>query len=166
MNEAETRAELIDPRLKDSGWGVVEGSKVLREFHITAGRILAGGKREKPAIADYVLVYKNRKIGVIEAKSDQQEVGEGVGQAKIYATKLGITYTYAANGKEIYEIVMGTGQEGLVSKFPTPDELWQKTFPPDSRKTGSVSCSHLQQARGKPSLPSKSLGNFSRHDGT
>ena len=132
MNEAETRAELIDPRLKDSGWGVVEGSKVLREFHITAGRILAGGKREKPAIADYVLVYKNRKIGVIEAKSDQQEVGEGVGQAKIYATKLGITYTYATNGKEIYEIVMGAGQEGLVSKFPTPDELWQKTFPPDT----------------------------------
>jgi len=30
MNEAETRAELIDPKLKACGWGVVEGSKVLR----------------------------------------------------------------------------------------------------------------------------------------
>jgi len=29
MNEAETRAELIDPKLKACGWGVVEGSKVL-----------------------------------------------------------------------------------------------------------------------------------------
>jgi type I restriction enzyme R subunit len=28
-NEAETRAELIDPALKASGWGVIEGSKVL-----------------------------------------------------------------------------------------------------------------------------------------
>ena len=39
MNEAETRAELIDPKLKPSGWGVVEGSKVLREYQITAGKI-------------------------------------------------------------------------------------------------------------------------------
>ena len=31
MNEAETRAEHIDPALKAAGWGVVEGSKVLRE---------------------------------------------------------------------------------------------------------------------------------------
>ena len=31
MNEAETRAEHIDPALKAAGWGVVEGSRVLRE---------------------------------------------------------------------------------------------------------------------------------------
>ena len=36
MNEAETRAELIDPKLKESGWGVVDGSKILREYNITA----------------------------------------------------------------------------------------------------------------------------------
>ena len=29
MNEAETRAEHIDPALKAAGWGVVEGSKNL-----------------------------------------------------------------------------------------------------------------------------------------
>ncbi len=34
MNEAETRAELIDPKLKACGWGVTEGSKVLREMII------------------------------------------------------------------------------------------------------------------------------------
>jgi type I site-specific restriction endonuclease len=28
MNEAETRAEFIDPSLKAAGWGVVEGSRV------------------------------------------------------------------------------------------------------------------------------------------
>ena len=38
MNEAETRAELIDPKLKGSGLGVVEVSKILREYHITAGK--------------------------------------------------------------------------------------------------------------------------------
>jgi type I restriction enzyme R subunit len=30
MNEDETRAELIDPKLKECGWGVVEDSKVFR----------------------------------------------------------------------------------------------------------------------------------------
>jgi hypothetical protein len=39
MNEAETRAEHIDPALAAVGWGVVEGSKILREFPITPGRI-------------------------------------------------------------------------------------------------------------------------------
>jgi Holliday junction resolvasome RuvABC endonuclease subunit len=29
MNEAETRAEHIDPALKAVGWGVVEGSRTL-----------------------------------------------------------------------------------------------------------------------------------------
>lgn len=106
LNEAETRAERIDPKLTASGWGVVEDSKVLREFHITAGRIQAGGTRAKPMIAGYILVYKNHKIGVIEAKSDEQEVGEGVAQAKTYAEKLCIDTTYASNGKEIYEISM------------------------------------------------------------
>ncbi len=39
MNEAETRAEYIDPALKAAGWGVVEGSRILREYHITMGRM-------------------------------------------------------------------------------------------------------------------------------
>lgn len=43
MNEAETRAEHIDPALKAAGWGVVEGSKVLREHPLMLGRF--GGRR-------------------------------------------------------------------------------------------------------------------------
>jgi type I restriction enzyme R subunit len=128
MNEADTRAELIDPKLKAAGWGVVEGSKVMREFHITAGKIQAGGKRAPPLIADYVLVYKNRKLAPLEAKPDEKEVGEGVAQAKDYAQKLQLDYTYSSNGKEIYEICMKSGKEGLVDKFPTPDELWQRIY--------------------------------------
>ena len=128
MNEAETRAEYIDPKLKASGWGEIEGSKVLREHQITDGRIQVGNGRSKPEIADYVLVYKNRKIGVIEAKAENLEATEGATQAKAYAEKLQINYTYTTNGKEIYEISMKTGREKNVSAFPTPDELWNKTF--------------------------------------
>ena len=131
MNEAETRAELIDPKLKACGWGVVEGSKVLREYNITAGKIQTGGGRGKREIADYVLVYKGIKLAIVEAKSDEQEVGEGVMQAKKYAQKLQLETTYSTNGKDIYQICMKTGEEGLVTDFLSPDELWNKTFPKD-----------------------------------
>lgn len=129
MNEAETRAELIDPKLKACGWGVVEGSKVLREYNITAGKIQTGGGRGKREIADYVLVYKGIKLAAVEAKSSALEVGEGVMQAKKYADKLKLETTYSTNGKAIYQICMKTGEEGLVTDFLSPDELWNKTFP-------------------------------------
>lgn len=128
MNEAETRAELIDPKLKACGWGVVEGSKVLREHPITDGKIQTGGVRGKREIADYILVYKGIKLAIVEAKSDALEVGEGVMQAKKYAEKLKLETTYSTNGNEIYSICMKTGAEGLVTDFLSPDELWNKTF--------------------------------------
>lgn len=128
MNEAETRAELIDPALKEKGWGLVEDTKVLREYYFTAGKIKIGGGKRNPLKADYILTYKGQKLAVIEAKSDEQEVGEGVAQAKNYAAKLNLTYTYSSNGKEIYKINMETGNEGLVDSFPDPDELWNKVF--------------------------------------
>lgn len=129
MNEAETRAELIDPKLKACGWGVIEGSKILREYNITAGKIQTGGGRSKKIIADYVLVYKGIKLAVVEAKSDDLGVGEGVAQAKQYADKLKLETTYSTNGKEIYSICMKTGAEGLVANYLTPEELWNKTYP-------------------------------------
>lgn len=133
MNEAETRAELIDPMLRQAGWGVVEGSKILREHIISIGKIQAGGGRAKPLIADYVLVYKGIKLAVVEAKSNELEVGEGVAQAKLYAEKMQLETTYAANGREIYLVCMKTGTEGLVSEFFTPDQLWDKTFAQQNR---------------------------------
>lgn len=128
MNESETRAEYIDPKLKESGWGVIEGSKVLREFRITPGKIVVGGITPKPEIADYVLVYKNRKLAIVEAKKESLAPTEGVAQAKTYAGKLKVAYTYSTNGHDIYEIGMETGIEGPTLRFPTPDELWDKIY--------------------------------------
>jgi len=131
MNEAETRAELIDPKLKANGWGIVEDSKILRERNvckITNGRIQVGGGRKKPLIADYILVYKGIKLAVVEAKSDELKVGEGVAQAKLYAEKLKLNYTYSTNGKKIYQICMKTGEEKLVADFLTPEELWNEVY--------------------------------------
>ena len=128
MNEADTRAELIDPQLKAAGWGEVEGSRIQREYPINSGEIRTGGIRAGQLIADYILSYKNRKLAVVEAKADELEVGEGVGQAKLYAQKLQLETSYAANGKAIYEICLKTGKEGEVPAFPSPDDLWNRTF--------------------------------------
>src|SRR5882724_6518903 len=128
MNEAETRAEHIDPALAAAGWGVVDGSKISREFPITPGRIEGLGRRGKPVIADYVLVYRNHKVAIVEAKAWDKPVTEGLGQAKDYAGKLALRFAYSTNGQGIYGIDMDTGREGDVPRYPTPDELWAATF--------------------------------------
>ncbi len=132
MNEAETRAELIDPLLTAAGWGVVEGSRIRREFSITPGRIEGGGRRGKPLTADYVLTYRNTQLAVVEAKPDTAPLTEGVAQAKDYAGKLQVRFTYASNGLGVYAIDMSNGEEGPVAAFPTPEELWARTFAEDN----------------------------------
>jgi type I restriction enzyme R subunit len=128
MNEAETRAEHIDPALKAAGWGVVEGSRVMREYRITEGRLQGAGQRSKPEIADYVLVYRNHKLAVVEAKRRDLQHTEGLAQAKQYAGKIGARFTYATNGLRIYGVDMVSGTEGDVAAYPSPDELWSRTF--------------------------------------
>ena len=87
MNEADTRAELIDPALKEAGWGMVAGSRVRREV-ITLGRLQGAGQRTRGDIADYVLFYQGQKLAVIEAKKRDLPVTEGLAQAKRYAERL------------------------------------------------------------------------------
>lgn len=128
MNETETRAEHIDPALRAAGWGVVEGSRVRREFPIAPGRIEGHGRHGKSLKADYVLEYRNTKLAVVEAKAWGEALTQGVGQAKDYATKLAIRFTYATNGQGIYAIDMETGAESEIAAYPTPDELWDRTF--------------------------------------
>lgn len=131
MNEAETRADYIDPALKAAGWGVVEGSRVRREYPITLGRLEGGGgRRGKPLTADYVLEYRNTRLAVIEAKAWAEPVSAGLGQAKNYAGMLAVRFTYATNGQGLYAVDMLTGQETPdVPAYPTPEVLWALTFP-------------------------------------
>jgi type I restriction enzyme, R subunit len=170
MNESETRAELIDPKLKACGWGVVEGSKILREYYITAGKIQTGGGRAKKLTADYVLVYKGIKLAIVEAKSNELGVGEGVAQAKLYAEKLRLETTYSTNGKEIYSICLKTGKEEIVENYLSPEELWNKTFAvqnewrekfanvPFEDKSGSWQLRYYQEIAVKSTLEALALG--------
>lgn len=128
MNETETKAELIDLALKAAGWGVVEGSRIRMEFPINKGRLMGHGQRSKPDKADYILQYKNRNLAVIEAKASDKYYTEGVGQAKDYAERLQVRFTYSTNGLQIYRIDMQHGLEEDITAYPTPEELWEATF--------------------------------------
>jgi type I restriction enzyme R subunit len=128
MNEAETRAEHIDPALAAAGWGVVQGSRVRREYPITLGRLEGHGRRGKSLTADYVLYYRNTRLAVVEAKAWDEPLTQGLAQAKDYAGKLEIRFAYASNGQGIYGVDMQTGHEGPMEVYPSPDVLWNATY--------------------------------------
>lgn len=144
MDETATRRKKIDPALYSVGWEQHEQypeSEILTEqraYLIAPGRV-ERIKTQHPKKVDYILEYHGVKLAVIEAKSDETDVSIGVPQAKLYAEMLQIRYTYSTNGDEIYFIDMGVrnvhgeyiipSTEKFVDHFPSPDELWQMTFP-------------------------------------
>jgi len=107
---------------------VVPDSRVRREYEIASGRIEGFGQRGGRLKADYVLEFRNTKLAVVEAKAWDEALTEGVGQAKDYAEKLEVRFTYSTNGQGIYGIDMQEGAEGEVPRYPTPDELWNLVF--------------------------------------
>ena len=160
MNEAQTRLSKIDPKLRDAGWGIVPGSKILVEqsAYIAPGRITTTGNKN-PKKADYILEYKGIKLAVIEAKSDERDVSEGVDQAKLYADALKIRYTYSTNGDEIWFIDMGVknskgeyiipSKEYDIDTFPTPQDLWQMTFPEEDPWRDKFNLCALNRSGGR-----------------
>ena len=144
MDESTTRRKKIDPALYSVGWEQVPDSQILNEQR---AYVIAPGRVEKlkarhPKKVDYILEYKGMKLAVVEAKSDETDVSVGVPQAKQYAEMLQIRYAYSTNGDSIYFIDMGVRDakgdyivpsiEGFIDKFPSPQELWQMTFPVDN----------------------------------
>ncbi|MBR5716511.1 MAG: DEAD/DEAH box helicase family protein [Bacteroidales bacterium] len=160
MNEAQTRFNKIDPKLRDAGWGIVPGSKILVEqsAYIAPGRITTTGNKN-PKKADYILEYKGMKLAVIEAKSDEKDVSEGVEQAKLYAEALKVRYTYSTNGNDIWFIDMGIkdskgeyiipSKEHDIDHFPTPQDLWQMTFPEENPWRDKFNLCALNRSGGR-----------------
>jgi type I restriction enzyme R subunit len=127
MNEADTCRTLVRPKLEAAGW---DGDKHFysEQTPFTDGRIIVpGGKprRLKKKFSDFLLRYtRDITLAVVEAKSEKRPAGDGLQQAKEYATILGLKFAYATNGTEIIEYDFFSRQEQLIERFPTPDELW------------------------------------------
>jgi len=133
LNESDTRAQLIDPKLNRAGW---TQSRVTREFYYrkdweyAPGRIiLRGGKveREKPRRVDYLLRYTDAfPIAVVEAKAETEPAALGLEQAKQYARDNHLMFAYATNGHQIIEWDGFTNTTREITEFPSPDELWER----------------------------------------
>lgn len=92
MNEADTRARLIDPKLKQAGWGdsqITREHYYQRDHQYTQGRVILVGdrvRRGEVRKADYLLRYTDGfAVAVVEAKSDKEPAEAGLEQAKGYA---------------------------------------------------------------------------------
>ena len=161
MDEATTRLKKIDPALRNVGWDEVPQSEILVEqsAYIAPGMVSAIPQNRHPKKADYILEYKKKKLAVIEAKSDEKSYAEGIPQAKLYAELLHIRFTYATNGNEIWQIDMGVkdalgnyiipSTEGFVDKFPTPQELWQMTYPEQNQWRDNFNLCALNRGGGR-----------------
>lgn len=126
-SEAQTRKELIEPKLKDTGW-YEHSWQVEWEYPITRGRIHFDGKeakRGKSLSADYLLRFSSSKaIAVIEAKKEELSHMEGERQTKDYARKLGLWFAYSTNGHQIEFYDLKANTQKTVENFHTPDELF------------------------------------------
>jgi len=123
LNEADTRAKLVDPKLHAAGW---TEDKIIRDRWITPGRVIdESGKRLKGKKPDYILLYGPAfPIAVVEAKEEAKSALDGMGQAKEYAEILGVLFAYSTNGHEIEEFDYTTNVQKKLERFPTPDELY------------------------------------------
>lgn len=101
MNEADTRANLIDPLLQAAGWHGMDF--IQREYEFTDGRKLIGNKRGQRLKADFLLKNNNVRLAIIEAKAEHLPPTEGLEQVKNYGLKLGVSIVYSTNGHKIYE---------------------------------------------------------------
>ena len=152
MNEATTRRELINPKIHAAGWGLnlLEGSQVIDEYVFTDGRLIGAGQRGRQKKADYILAYKNQKLAIIEAKSEDKEVTDGLEQVKAYAHVLNIRFVYSTNGHGIYFFDMKTGRGDQVNEYHTPDELFSMTFDELSEIQKTVLTEPFQRSKFSP----------------
>lgn len=133
LTEADTRAQLIDPKLEAAGWGATQIGRehfYRRDVQYTDGRIVLRGERAHHREArkiDYVLRYtEGFPIAVVEAKPETEEPEAGLEQAKGYATDLAVPFVYATNGRRILEYDQFTRISRELAAFPSPEELWQR----------------------------------------
>ena len=132
LNEADTRAQLIDPALEGLGW---RADMIRREQ--TAGkieRVNGVTRRSTNKRADYTLripivdASEPVTVGVIEAKAERHPANHGLDQAKLYASasRLNVPFVYSSNGHQFVEFDASTGltsKARSISEFPTPAEL-------------------------------------------
>jgi type I restriction enzyme R subunit len=132
LNEADTRAKLIDPAIHKRGW-----TEDLIRREETAGTVeIINGKarRRSRGKIDYVLRVKVNvdtqpvALALMEAKKESLPPGHGLTQAMGYAEcrRLNVRFVFSSNGHQFVEFDNLTGFTSAprpMAEFPAPAEL-------------------------------------------
>ena len=109
LNEADTRAKLIDPALHARGW---TENLIKREETAGAIELVAGIPRQRASgRADFTLRLRCAggsqpvAVAVLEAKAENYPPTHGLQQAKLYAStdRLNVPFVYSSNGHQFVE---------------------------------------------------------------
>ncbi|WP_163325505.1 type I restriction endonuclease subunit R [Draconibacterium mangrovi] len=144
MNEAKTRKEIIDNRLKQAGWIVSDRSQVIEEFDIIVDKDLAK-ESSTPynghQYSDYVLLGRDgQPLAVVEAKKTSVDAAIGREQAKQYCYNLvnaqggELPFCFYTNGHDIFFWDLENYPPKKVYGFPSRDDLERFLYVRKSRK--------------------------------
>src|SRR5262245_9487708 len=137
-NETQTCRELIEPALRQAGWGFD------RQLELGPGPVnLSGGNMyddTQRLVVDYVLRIGPLPLAVLEAKGEAEAAADGMQQGSRYANRLGVRFSIASNGLEHILTDNQTGTFETLPEIPSPSELlarsgrqiawggWKKAF--------------------------------------
>ncbi|WP_259367364.1 DEAD/DEAH box helicase family protein [Cellulophaga baltica] len=144
MNEAETRKDIIDKRLKLAGWNVNDRSQVIEEFDIIVDDNIvreAATPYSGHQFSDYVLLGKDGKpLAVVEAKKSSVDASIGREQAKQYCYNIQkkqggeLPFCFYTNGHEIFFWELENYPPRKVHGFPTKEDLERYKYVRKARK--------------------------------
>lgn len=143
ITEADTCRKYVLPKLIQAGWDH-DPHSFTEQKTFTDGRIVVTGdtarrRSQTQKRADYLLRYtRDFVIAVVEAKAAYKSPGDGLQQAKEYASILGLKFAYGTNGHGIIEHDFLIGKERELAKFPTPAELWQRLRKAENISTDKI----------------------------
>ena len=143
--EAQTRSELIDQQLAQSGWNIKDPTQVVEEFDILTPLRPGVSEPRTPyegqQFSDYVLLGKDGKpLAVVEAKKTSKDAAIGREQAKQYCfniqNQLGgeLPFCFYTNGLETHFWDLGNYPPRKVVGFPTRDDLERFAYIRRNRK--------------------------------
>ena len=132
LSERDICSKYITPALVEAGWNLQ--TQILEELSFTDGKIYVRGKlttRGSRKRADYILLYQDNPVAIIEAKDNKHSIRAGIQQALDYARILDIPCVFSSNGDGFLfhdrtQINENIESEIALDAFPAPEEIWRK----------------------------------------
>lgn len=133
-SEADTRAKLIEPAIRQRGW---DEDSIRREVTDGSIEIIDGRPRRTQKRMDFLLRFRVNQgdqpvaFAVIEAKREDMPPGHGLEQAKLYGQcdRFNVGFVFSSNGHLFVEFDRCTGITSSprpLSEFPTPKDLQER----------------------------------------